>query len=142
MLRHSWPGQEFFVATKCFYVTTECHQMERFLFQHSNSMSRHSCPGYEGFLLQPNICVAKKLAKARRKYVAIEQFYVTIEMARVGRNFVATELVTIEEFYRPRQSWACTTGCVRDKEILSPQRVLGHDRLRRSLRIPCRDLTF
>ena len=35
--------------------------------------------------------VTNELAKARRNYVAIEQFYVTIELARVGRISVSTK---------------------------------------------------
>ena len=35
-----------------------------------------------------------ELAKARRNYVATEQFYVVIELAKVGRIYV-----TIEDFY-------------------------------------------
>ena len=47
--------------------------------------------------------MSQKLAKAKRNYVVIEQFYVAIEFARVGRIsvvikdfYVATELATIE----------------------------------------------
>ena len=50
--------------------------------------------------------VATELAKVRRNYVAIKQFYVMIEFVRVGRNYVATEdfwvvteLATIESFF-------------------------------------------
>ena len=37
-----------------------------------------------------------ELAKARRNYVATEKFYVAIELARVGRISVVTNLVTTE----------------------------------------------
>ena len=67
-------------------------------------MSRHSGLGREDFLSRLSIFyVATELAKVRRNYAATEQFYVTIELAMVGRIsfttkdfYVAIELATTE----------------------------------------------
>ena len=55
------------------------------MLRHSNSMSRNSWPGWEDFLLRP------ELAKERGNYVTTEQIYVAIELSRVGRIYVAIE---------------------------------------------------
>ena len=69
----------------------------------------------------------------------IEQFYVATELARIGRNFVAiedsevaTELATTKVFYRPRQSWAVTTG-------MRARLGCAHDRSASAIWELCRD---
>ena len=69
--RQSWPGKDFYVAKelavmevlcrdRTFYVASECEQMERFVLRQSNSMSRHSWPGWEDFLSRLSIFMSRQ----------------------------------------------------------------------------------
>ena len=72
------------------------------------------------------------MAKARRNYVATEQFYVETELAKAKRNYVATEKFYVEiELARVGRISVAIEDFYVAMELVTTESFVAHDRARR-----------